>query len=157
MSKLQRSVVLIKPDALQRGLVGQIISRFERKGLKLMAIKMMVLTDQLLDNWYIHHKGKPFFGGLKKFMMAAPVVAMLWEGLECINTVRKLCGVTRGYEAEGGSIRGDFSLSGQHNVIHASDSVETAKKEEKLIFSQNEIFDYDKGEYLWIYSSKERE
>ncbi len=157
MAKLQRSVVLVKPDALQRGLVGEIISRFERKGLKLMAIKMMVLPDELLDQWYSHHKEKPFFGNLKKFMMAAPVVAMLWEGLEAVKTVRKLCGVTTGYEAEGGSIRGDFSISGQHNVIHASDSVETAKKEQDLIFDQNEIFDYDKGDYLWVYSLEERE
>jgi len=157
MPKLQRSVVLLKPDALQRGLVGEIISRFERKGLKLMAIKMLYLTDEVLDKWYVHHKEKPFFGQLKKFMMSAPVVAMLWEGLECISTVRKLCGTTRGYEAEAGSIRGDFSVSGQHNVIHASDSEEMAVKEEKLIFSKDEIFDYDKGEYLWVYSLEERE
>ena len=128
MVKLQRSVVLIKPDALQRGLVGEIVSRFERKGLKLMGIKMMTLTSQILDEWYAHHKEKPFFGHLKKFMMSTPVVAMLWEGLECINTVRKLCGVTTGYEAEAGSIRGDYSMSSQHNVIHASDSPEMAKK-----------------------------
>lgn len=157
MPKLQRSVVLIKPDALQRGLVGQLISRFEQKGLKLMGIKMMILTDELLDEWYAHHKEKPFFGNLKKFMMSAPTVAMLWEGLECINTVRKLCGVTTGYEAEAGSIRGDFSMSGQHNIIHASDSEQTAAKEEKLIFDKDEIFDYDKGEYLWVYSIEERE
>jgi nucleoside-diphosphate kinase len=156
MAKLQRSVVLLKPDALQRGLVGEIISRFERKGLKLMGLKMMVLPDKLLDEWYSHHKEKPFFGDLKKFMMAAPVVAMLWEGLEAVRTVRKLCGVTTGYEAEGGSIRGDFSISGQHNVIHASDSIETAKKEEGLIFAKDEIFDYDKGDYLWVYSLEER-
>jgi len=157
MAKLQRSVVLLKPDALQRSLVGEIISRFERKGLKLMGLKMMVLTDELLDDWYVHHKDKPFFGNLKKFMTAAPVVAMLWEGLECIGTVRRLCGVTKGYEAEGGSIRGDFSISGQHNIIHASDGVESAKKEQSLIFDKDEVFDYDKGEYLWVYSLEERE
>lgn len=122
-----------------------------------MAIKMMTLTDEILDQWYAHHKEKPFFVDLKKFMMSAPTVAMLWEGLECINTVRKLCGVTKGYEAEAGSIRGDFSMSGQHNIIHASDSEQTAVKEEKLIFDKDEIFDYDKGEYLWVYSIEERE
>jgi nucleoside-diphosphate kinase len=157
MPKLQRSVVLLKPDALQRGLVGEIISRFERKGLKLMGLKMMVLTDGILNDWYSHHKDKPFFGNLKKFMSAAPVIAMLWEGLECVSTVRKLCGVTTGYEAEGGSIRGDFSISKQHNIIHASDSAATAKKEEGLIFDKDEVFDYDKGEYLWIYSLEERQ
>ena len=157
MAKLQRSVVLLKPDALQRGYVGEIISRFEKKGLKLMALKMMKLTDEILDQWYAHHKEKPFFGDLKRFMMSTPIIAMLWEGLECISTVRKLCGTTKGYEAEAGSIRGDFSMSGQHNIIHASDSPETAKKEEKLIFKPEEIFDYDKGEYLWVYSLEERE
>jgi nucleoside-diphosphate kinase len=153
----QRSVVLLKPDALQRGLVGKIISRFEQKGLKLLGLKMMYLNDELLDQWYAHHKDKPFFGDLKKFMTSAPVVAMLWEGLECIATVRKLCGVTKGYEAESGSIRGDFSMSGQHNIVHASDSPEASTKEEKLIFDKDEVFDYDKGEYLWVYSIEERE
>ncbi|PIS09042.1 nucleoside-diphosphate kinase [Candidatus Beckwithbacteria bacterium CG10_big_fil_rev_8_21_14_0_10_34_10] len=157
MAKLQKSVVLLKPDALQRGLVGEIITRFEKKGLKLMGLKMMNLTDELLDDWYAHHKEKPFFGDLKKFMMSAPIIAMLWEGLEAVSTVRKLCGVTKGYEAEGGSIRGDFSISGQLNIIHASDSIETALKEEGLIFDKDEVFDYDKGEYLWVYSVEERD
>ena len=157
MSKLQRSVVLVKPDALQRGLVGEIISRFERKGLKLMAIKMMVFTDEVLDKWYVQQKVTKIFSDLKKFMTSTPVIAMLWEGLECINSVRKLCGVTKGYEAEGGSIRGDFSISGQHNIIHASDSIETGKKEQDLIFDKDEIFDYDKDDYLWVYSLEERE
>lgn len=157
MPKVQQSVVLLKPDALQRGFVGEIISRFERKGLKLMAIKMMTLTSEVLDEWYAHHKDKPFFTDLKKFMMSGPTIAMLWEGLECITTVRKLCGVTTGYEAEAGSIRGDYSVSGQHNIIHASDSQEMVKKEEELIFDKKEIFDYDKGEYLWVYSLEERE
>src|SRR4030042_6382488 len=145
MPVLQKSVVLLKPDTLQRGLVGEIISRFEHKGLKLLAMKMMTLTDDLLDEWYAHHKEKPFFVDLKKFMQSAPVVALLWEGLDCIAAVRRICGVTAGYQAEAGSIRGDFSMSGQHNVIHASDSPETAVKEEKLIFKTDEIFDYDKG------------
>lgn len=157
MSKLQQSVVLVKPDGLQRGLIGEIISRFERKGLKLSAIKMMRLTDEVLDQWYAHHKEKPFFGHLKNFMQSAPVVAMLWEGLEATSAVRKLCGTTTGYEAESGSIRGDFSISQQHNIIHASDSPESASKERDLIFEKDEIFDYDKGEYLWVYSVEERE
>jgi len=153
---MQRSVVLLKPDALQRGLAGKIISRFEQKGLKLIAIKMMVLSDEILDEWYSHHKNKPFFNDLKKFMMSTPIVAMLWEGLECIMTVRKLCGTTKGYEAEAGSIRGDFSMSGSYNVIHASDSPEAAEKEKRMVFKKDEIFDYNKGEYLWVYSLEER-
>lgn len=156
MPTLQQSIVLIKPDALQRGLVGKIISRFEQKGLKLLALKMMKLDDALLDEWYGHHKDKPFFRDLKRFMQASPVIAMLWEGLECVATVRKICGVTKGYEAESGSIRGDFAMSGQHNIIHASDNPENAAKEQNLIFKPREIFDYDKGEYLWVYSIEER-
>ena len=156
MPKLQRSVVLVKPDALQRGLVGQIISRFERKGLKLMALKMAILPDALLDNWYVHHKDKPFFKDLKSYMQSSPIIAMLWEGIECVDTVRKLCGITLGRQAEGGSIRGDFAMSQQMNLIHASDSQETAQKEEKLIFSPSEIFSYNKSEYLYVYSEEER-
>ncbi|OGV91968.1 nucleoside-diphosphate kinase [Microgenomates group bacterium RIFCSPLOWO2_01_FULL_46_13] len=152
----QHSVVLVKPDGLQRGLVGEIISRFERKGLKLVAIKMMNLTDQILDEWYAHHQGKPFFPRLKSFMQVAPNVAMLWEGVDCIDTVRKLTGVTKGREAEAGSIRGDFSMSQQLNLIHASDSAEAAVKEEKLIFTSDEIFAYQKDSEVFIYSEEER-
>jgi nucleoside-diphosphate kinase len=155
-AKQQKSVVLLKPDALQRGLVGDIISRFEKKGLKLMGLKMMYLNKEVLGKWYEHHKIKPFFEDLTSFMTSGPIIAMLWEGLECISAVRKLCGVTTGYEAEAGSIRGDYSMSQQHNVIHASDSMETAKKEQELIFDNDEVFDYDKGEYLWVYSLEER-
>lgn len=153
---MQRSVVLLKPDALQRGLVGDIISRFEHKGLKLVAVKMVRLTDELLDEWYAHHKDKPFFKSLKVFMESAPVVAMLWEGFEAVNTVRKLCGTTIGREAEAGSIRGDFSMSSQHNIIHASDSLETAKKEEEMIFKPAEVLDYQKDEEVWVYARDER-
>ena len=153
---MQRSVVLVKPDALQRGLVGEIISRFERKGLKLVAVKMLTLTDQILDEWYVHHKDKKFFASLKGFMSSSPVVAMLWEGYECIAAVRKLCGTTTGREAEAGSIRGDFSMSGQHNIIHASDAPETAEKEAKLIFQPEETFSYRKDEEVWVYAQDER-
>jgi nucleoside-diphosphate kinase len=117
---------------------------------------MTTLSHNFLDEWYGHHKQKPFFKSLKEFMMSTPVVAMLWEGLECVATVRKLCGTTKGYEAEAGSIRGDFSISGSNNVIHASDSLETAYKEKALIFKPEEIFDYEKGEYSYLYSKEER-
>lgn len=153
---MQRSVVLLKPDALQRGLVGDIISRFEHKGLKLVAIKMFRMTEEILNGWYAHHKDKPFFKSLKQFMESAPVIAMLWEGFEAVGTVRKLCGTTVGREAEAGSIRGDFSMSGQHNIIHASDTVETAQKEEEMIFKPEELFDYQKDEEVWIYTKDER-
>lgn len=154
---MERTVVLVKPDGIQRGLVGQIMSRFERKGLKLVGLKMMSLTDEILDSWYAHHKEKPFFGELKKFMKSSPVVAMLWEGLEAVEAVRKITGVTKARAAEAGSIRGDYGMSQQLNLIHCSDSVETANREESLIFVKEEIFSYDKGEYLYVYSVEERQ
>jgi len=154
---MEQTVVLVKPDALQRGLVGEIINRFERKGWKLIALKMMELTDEVLDEWYAHHKGKPFFGELKRFMMSSPIVAMLWEGMEAVEAVRKLCGITKSREAEAGSIRGDLAMSQQLNLVHASDSLEMAKKERELIFSADEIFTYEHGAHPLIYSEEERE
>lgn len=152
----QTSVVLVKPDALQRGLVGEIISRFERKGLKLTAIKMVTLTDEILDEWYAHHKDKPFFPKLKSFMQVSPVIAMLWEGLECIDAVREITGITKARAAEAGSIRGDLAMSQQLNLIHASDSSESAQKEKALIFTDQDIFDYQKDIELFVYSEEER-
>lgn len=152
----QQSVVLVKPDGLQRGLVGEIISRFEKKGLKLSAIKMVQLTDEVLDEWYAHHKDKAFFPKLAGFMKRSPVVAMLWEGIECIDAVRKITGITKSREAEAGSIRGDLGMSQQHNLIHASDGVETAERERKLIFSDDDVFSYDKDIEVLIYSDEER-
>ena len=154
---IQQSVVLIKPDGLQRGLVGEIIARFELKGLKLSAIKMMRLSDEQLEQWYSHHKDKPFFPKLRAFMQMSPVVAMLWEGVECIDAVRKLVGITKAREAEAGSIRGDFGMSQQMNLIHASDSLESADREKKIMFRDDEIFTYQKDIELFIYSEEERE
>ncbi len=153
---MERTVVLIKPDGLQRGLVGEIVHRFERKGLKLVAIKMLQLDDNILDEWYAHHKEKSFFADLKKYMSWTPIVAMVWEGVEGIAAVRKIIGVTKGREAEGGSIRGDFAMSGQQNLIHASDSVESAKKEIGLMFEKHELFDYSSASEVLIYGEEER-
>lgn len=153
---MQRSAVLVKPDGLQRGLIGEIINRFERKGLKLAGLKMTKLTDQQLDEWYAHHKDKPFFPKLKGFMMQTPVIAMVWDGLDAIDTIRKLVGVTKGREAEGGSIRGDFAMSVSNNLIHASDSIESAEKEINILFTDDELFDYASAVDLLIYSEEER-
>lgn len=153
---MQRSAVLVKPDGLQRGLIGEIINRFERKGLKLVGLKMTKLTDQQLDEWYAHHKDKPFFPKLKGFMMQTPVIAMVWDGLDAIDTIRKLVGVTKGREAEGGSIRGDFAMSVSNNLIHASDSIESAEKEINILFTDDELFDYASAVDLLIYSEEER-
>lgn len=152
---MEKTVVLIKPDGLQRGLVGEIMHRFERKGLKLTGIKMIRLTDEILDNWYSHHKDKTFFKNLKSFMEWTPVVAMLWQGLDAIAAVRKVVGITKAREAEAGSIRGDFGMSGSQNIIHASDSTESAEKELGLIFNGDEIFNYDSSMDLLIYSKDE--
>jgi len=152
---MERTVVLVKPDGLQRGLVGEIMHRFERKGLKLVGIKMIRLTDEILENWYAHHKDKPFFTTLKSFMEWTPVVAMVWEGVEAIAAVRKIVGITKSREAEAGSVRGDFGMSGSQNIIHASDSIESADKELGLIFNGDEIFEYDSATDLLIYSKEE--
>jgi len=153
---MQRSAVLVKPDGIQRGLIGEIINRFERKGLKLVSLKMTQLTDDQLDAWYAHHKDKPFFPKLKGFMMQTPVIAMVWEGLDSIDTIRKLVGVTKGRAAEGGSIRGDFAMSQSNNLIHASDSPESAAKEIGLLFAESEIFEFSSAVDLLIYSDEER-
>ena len=154
-NNMEKTVVLIKPDGLQRGLVGEIMHRFERKGLKLIGIKMIRLTDDVLDDWYEHHKDKAFFNDLKSFMEWTPVVAMVWQGLEAIAAVRKVVGITKSREAEAGSIRGDFGMSGSQNIIHASDSPESAEKELGLIFNADEIFNYDSSMDLLIYSKDE--
>lgn len=148
---MQRTVVLLKPDALQRGLVGEIIHRLERKGLKLVGIKMISASEALLDEHYAHHKDKPFFGQLKRFMMSSPLVCMLWEGIEAVEVVRKVVGVTNSRNAEPGSIRGDFSISGSANIIHAADSEAVARQEEARFFEKDEIFDWQRviGPYLY--------
>ena len=148
--------MLLKPDTLQRGLVGEIIHRFERKGLKIVALKMMAISDVLLDEHYAHHKDKPFFDGLKKFMSSAPIVAMLVEGLDAIAVVRKMVGATNSRDAELGSIRGDFSMSTSANIIHVSDSEASAKEEEVRFFEKGEVFDWDAavGEYLYAEDEK---
>lgn len=153
---MEKSVVLVKPDGLQRGVVGEIIHRFERKGLQLIAIKMISLSDALLDQWYTHHKDKPFFGTLKAYMKSYPVVAMLWEGVDSVATIRKLVGVTKAREAESGTIRGDFAMSQQYNLVHASENIEIAQKEEKLMFNESEIFPWEKTDLTHVYLDEEK-
>lgn len=153
---MQKTVVLVKPDGMQRGLVGEIISRFERKGLKLVGIKMARMTDEILDKWYSHLRDKSFFADIKEYVKWTPIVAMVWEGLEAVAAVRKIVGITKAREAEAGSIRGDLGMSGQHNLIHASDSVKAADKELKMIFTRGEIFDYQSQLDNLIYPAHER-
>lgn len=154
--KLEKTLIIIKPDALQRNLFGEIIGRFERKGLKIIGCKMIRLNDILLNKHYAHHKDKPFFAGLKKFMKTSPVVVMALEGLNVVQAVRLIVGPTRGWEADAGSIRGDLSISTQANLVHASDSVSTAQKEIKRFFKKNELFHYNKYDFEYVYGEEER-
>lgn len=154
---IQQAVVLVKPDGLQRGLVGEILTRFERKGLKLIGLKMTILDDSVLDQWYSHHKDKPFFAGLKSFMTSTPIVAMLWEGVEAIESVRIICGSTNARKADAGSIRGDLGMGYQMNLIHASDSEEAAARERHLIFKDEEVYEYDKDLEVHIYTQEDKE
>ncbi len=153
---MERTLVLLKPDALQRGLLGEITTRFERKGLKIVGMKMMQLTDKLLDEHYSHLTHLPFFGDIKKFMMLAPVVAVCLEGVDAIDTVRRICGVTLAREADPGTIRGDLAMSIQANLVHASDSAETASKEVPRFFKDEELFTYDWLHLPYTYTPKER-
>lgn len=153
---MERTLVLIKPDAIQRDLVGDVIGRFERKGLKLVGIKMMTLADELLNEHYSHLSGRDFFAEIKTFMRSTPVIACVWEGVDCVNTVRLLCGITKAREAEPGTIRGELAMSVQANLVHASDSLETAAVEIERFFTSEELFDYQDVLQPFIYSSRER-
>ena len=139
---VERTLLLLKPDALQRGLIGRIIARFERKGLKLVGMKMLKMTQELAKEHYSHLVSKPFYPDLEKFMTNDPIVAVCIEGKKAVEVVRLIVGPTDAKKADGGTIRGDFSNSTSRNIIHASDSVETAKKEVPRFFKQNELFDY---------------
>lgn len=153
---MERTLIIAKPDAVQRGLVGEIIGRLERKGLKLIGMKMMALDNQLLQQHYAEHLEKPFYASLEDFMKSSPVVVMAWEGFECVNSVRVLVGTTNPREATAGTIRGDFAVGTGRNLIHASDSNASGEREVSLFFGPSELFQYEKSEYLHIYETFER-
>lgn len=152
-NKHERTLIIIKPDAIQRNLLGEILHRFERKGLKIIGLKMTKLTEETLNDHYGHHKDQIFFPEVKEFMKSSPVVCMALEGYNAINASRLIVGPTKGYEAEAGSIRGDFSLSTMSNIVHASDSLEAGEIEIKRFFADDELFDYSKIDYPYLYSS----
>ncbi len=131
---MEQTLVIIKPDGVARSLVGEIISRFERKGFKIVKLKMLTLTRQVADEFYSPHRGKPFFEDLLSFIVSGPVVAAILEGSNAVDVVRRMIGVTRSFEAAAGTIRGDFGLGITDNVIHASDSRESFERESKIIF-----------------------
>ena len=141
---MERTVVLIKPDAVSKGFIGKIIARFEKEDFLLIAAKFMRLPDDLLDDWYEHHKEKPFFAELKSFMISTPIMAMLWEGKDAIKRVRKLCGPTDATKAPKGTIRGDYGEDVQRNAIHASEDDHAASKEMDLMFLPHEIQEWNR-------------
>lgn len=139
---MERTVILIKPDAVKKGVIGEIITRLEKEGFLLVAAKFLRLPDDFLDDWYGHHKDKPFFPELKSFMTSTPVMAMLWEGESVVAEVRELCGPTDSKKAGKGTIRGDYGLDIQQNAIHASEDPHAASKEMDLMFLPHEIHEY---------------
>ena len=147
----ERTFVLLKPDAIHRGLVGGILARFERRGLKLVALKLIKVPGELAETYYLEHKGKPFYAGLVKYVTSSPSVALVLEGDEAVAVVRKMMGKTNAAEAEPGTIRGDFGIKIGRNLIHGSDSVATAKREIGLFFKPEELLDYARVDETWLY------
>ncbi len=141
---IQRTLILLKPDALQRDLLGEIIRRFELKGLKITGLKFIRLTEEMLDEHYAHLADKPFFASVKQFMMQTPVVGLILEGIDCVEAVRKIVGATNPRAADAGTIRADFSMNVPSNLIHAADSPENAEAEIKRFFKDDELFQYEK-------------
>jgi nucleoside-diphosphate kinase len=133
---MDRTLILVKPDAFARGLTGEIIARFERKGLRIVALKHMTVGDELARRHYAEHEGKPFFGELVEFITSAPLVAMVLEGQEAVTAARQVIGATNPLEAVSGSIRGDFAIAVGQNMVHGSDSAESAKREAELFFPE---------------------
>lgn len=154
---MERTLIIAKPDAIQRGLIGEIIARLERKGLKLVGIKMSSLDQARLRDHYAEHVDKSFYKGLEQFMKSSPVVLMVWEGYECVESVRNLVGATNPRQASPGSIRGDLAIGTGRNLIHASDSKQSGEAEVAGFFDPDELFDYDKSEYTHIYETHERQ
>ena len=151
----EKTLVLLKPDAVRRGIVGAVTARFEQRGLKLVACKMITPSAKLWREHYAHIADKPFYPDYEKFMMSAPVVAMVWEGLDAVKVVCAMTGVTNARDAASGTIRGDYSISKACNVIHRSDSLDTAKIEVSRFFKEDELFDYDRSDAL-LYMDDER-
>lgn len=152
---MEKTLVLLKPCTLQRGLVGEVISRFEKRGLRLAGMKMMQLTDEILNEHYAHLREKPFFQILKDSMMSTPVIACCLEGIDAVNTVHAMSGATNGRNAVPGTIRGDYCMSNQQNIVHTSDSLENAAIELARFFKPEELFDYTPSNLHYLYALDE--
>jgi nucleoside-diphosphate kinase len=148
---VERSLVLVKPDGVQRALIGEVISRLERRGLRLVAAKFMAVSKELAETHYAIHKGKPFYDGLIAYITSAPVMAMTWEGPNAVAAIRQTMGATRPTEAAPGSLRHDFALEVGRNLTHASDSVENGEAEVALWFKKNELVDWKRSVDQWVF------
>lgn len=148
---MERTFVMVKPDGVQRTLVGEVIRRFETKGFTLVGLKLMKVSRELAEQHYDVHKERPFFGSLVEFIISAPVVAMVWEGDGVVAAARKIIGATNPLTAELGTIRGDFGVSIGRNLIHGSDAIETAQREISLWFSQEELVSWEPSIKSWLY------
>lgn len=148
---MERTFIMIKPDGVQRGLVGEVISRFERKGFTLVGMKLMAVSQELAEKHYDVHKDKPFFGGLVEFITSSPVVAMVWEGDSVVASARTLIGATNPISSPPGTIRGDFGITIGRNLIHGSDAVETAQREIALWFHEAELTSWTPATKTWLY------
>lgn len=147
----ERTLILVKPDGMQRALAGEIISRYERRGLKIVAMKLMQVDEALAERHYGEHKGKPFYPGLVEYITSSPVIAAVLEGPNAIEAVRATNGATNPIAATPGSIRADFGLDKGRNLVHASDSVESAAREVGLFFSPGEIIEWARGSDGWVF------
>ncbi len=148
---IQKTYVMLKPDAVGRRLMGNVLTRFEEKGLKIVAMKLRMIPEELAKEHYGEHKDKPFFNGLIEYITSGPVLTMVIEGDEAISVIRKLVGATNPQEADVGTIRGDFGMDTGRNIIHASDAPESAEREINLFFNEDEIIDYSMSDNCWIY------
>jgi len=147
---VERTLIIIKPDGLQRRLAGEIVGRFERKGFRIAAARLMRISSELAQKHYEIHRGKDFFDRAVKYISSAPVVVIVIEGEKAVESCRKMMGATFGYDALPGTIRGDFSSSQQHNLVHGSDSAESAQREISLYFTPDEILDYEMMDSAWL-------
>ena len=150
---MEKSLVLVKPDGVQRGLVGEIISRLEKRGLKLIGAKFLLVGKDLAENHYAIHKGKVFYDGLIEYITSSPVMAMVWEGPDAIAAIRQTMGSTKPVEASPGSIRHDYGLEVGRNLTHASDSVENGKAEIELWFNKNELVEWERALDPWLFGN----
>ena len=152
---MQRTLIILKPDAVQRGLMGRILTRFEDKGLKVVAARFRKLHEDLLAQHYADHKERPFYPGLVRFMSESPVLVLVLEGVDAIAVCRKMMGATFGRDADGGTIRGDFGVSRSYNLVHGSDSPEAAEREVSLFFDADEIVEWQPAGHKWVYDAED--